>query len=295
MLRRRKNFLLLQLVGIFLLAGGTSAAQDRIINLYDGLPPGSENWTYQQKESLKNMFQTRLIYNVTQPTLAVFTPSKPNGTALIICPGGGFHCLAMDSEGYEVAKWLVEKGVTCFVLKYRTVECKTEHPAMELLHKGQTIEKVIEPIVKLAMEDGFQAMRYVRTNAKELGISPDRIGMLGFSAGGTLAVSVAYNCEQDTRPNFLAPIYAQYDWALKKQEVPEEAPPIFVLAASNDQLGLAPHSVRLYQDWTAAKRPAELHLYEKGGHGFGMRKQNLPSDQWTDRFSDWMQLKGFLD
>ena len=144
MLRGKKFLLLLGLLGFSLLAGSTSAAQDRIITLYDGLPPGSENWSYQEKESLKNMFQTRLIYNVTQPTLAVFTPSQPNGTAVIICPGGGFHCLAMDSEGYDVAKWLVEKGVTCFVLKYRTVECKTEHPAMELLYKGQAVEKVIE-------------------------------------------------------------------------------------------------------------------------------------------------------
>ena len=118
---------------------------------------------------------------------------------------------------------------------------------------------------------------------------------MGFSAGGTLAVSVAYSCEGESRPDFLAPIYAQYDWALKKQVVPQDAPPIFLLAATNDQLGLAQHSVRIYQDWIAAKKSAELHLYAQGGHGFGMRTQSLPTDRWIELFADWMQVQGLVE
>ena len=95
-------------------------------------------------------------------------------------------------------------------------------------------------------------------------------------------------------PDFAAPIYLQYDWTTKGA-VPADAPPIFLLAATDDQLGLAPHSVRLYTDWTAAKKPAELHLYSKGGHGFGMRKQGLPSDRWIDLFTDWLGVQGLLN
>jgi acetyl esterase/lipase len=274
---------------------GTSCGEERVIFLYQGKPPGSELWTHQEKESKTNLFKTQLVYNVTKPSLTMFAPKEPNGTALIICPGGAFHCLSIDSEGNDVAKWLTEEGVTCFVLKYRLVECKTDDPALELLSKGKSVEQHVGPVVKLAMEDGLQAIRHVRTHAKELGVNPKRIGLMGFSAGGTLAVSVAYNYAKESRPDYLVPIYAQYDWALKKQDVPEDAPPIFILAATDDQLVLAENSVRLNQDWISAKQPAELHLYAKGGHGFGMRRQNLPTDQWIERFADWMKVQGLVD
>lgn len=141
--------------------------------------------------------------------------------------------------------------------------------------------------------DGVSGRDRVRRHAKEYGVNPDRIGIIGFSAGGTVVASVAYNYTPDTRPNFVAPIYLAYDWAIKG-EVPADAPPMFILAATDDQIGLAPHSVRLYNDWTAAKKSAELHLLSKGGHGFGMRKQNLPSDRWIERFADWLDAQGLL-
>ena len=273
----------------------TGAFGREVVSLYEGQPSGSESWNHEEQESTDNVFQTRLIYNVTKPTLTIFRPEKPNGTGVVICPGGGFHCLSMDTEGNQVAEWLNKKGVTCFVLKYRLLQCKTKDPALELMMKGMDkVEQEIAPIAKLAMDDGLQAMRYVRSHADEVNVDNEKIVLLGFSAGGTLVTSVAFHCDETTRPNYLAPIYAQVDWALTKDQVPENAPPIFLVAASNDQLGLAEHSVRLYRQWLKATKPAELHLYAEGGHGFGMRTQNLPSDHWIERFGDWLANQGLL-
>jgi predicted esterase len=202
--------------------------------------------------------------------------------------------LSIDNEGNDVARWLTEKGVTCFVLKYRLVECKTDDPTREMLTKGNSFREVVGATVKLAMNDGLTAIGYVRKHAKNLGVNPNRIGMIGFSAGGTLAASVAHNYTANTRPNYVAPIYLQYDWVIKGN-VPSDAPPMFITAATDDQLRLADHSVRLYRDWTAAGKSAELHLFAKGGHGFGMRKQDLPTDRWIERFSDWMEVQGLLE
>lgn len=271
-------------------------AQDNIIPLYDGAAPGSENWTHQEKENRTNLWQTRVVFNVAKPTLTLFRPDpgKANGTAVIICPGGAFFALSIESEGFEVARSLAAKGVTCFVLKYRLVECKTDDPTTELGARMSNLAELAAPVIKLAMADGKAAVSYVRKHAKEFGVKPDRIGIMGFSAGGTVTASVLYNYAAESRPDFAAPIYLQYEWVPKAGGVPADAPPIFILAATDDPLGLGPHSVALYQDWVAAKKPAELHLYSKGGHGFGMRKQNLPTDRWIERFCDWLQVQGFL-
>lgn len=272
-------------------------AQDKVIRLYEGPAPGSENWRQKEKENNSNGWQTRVVFNVTDPTLTVFMPdpATANGTSLVICPGGGFHALSIDSEGVDVARWLNAKGVTCFVLKYRLVESKTDDPIKELFAKRDPLklEQEIRPIAKMAMEDATAAVRHVRRHAKEYGVNANRIGVMGFSAGGTVAASVAFNYAAESRPDFVAPIYLQYDWTIKK-DVPTDAPPMFILAATNDPLGLAPHSIRLYNDWIAAKKPAELHMYSTGGHGFGMRKQNLPSDRWINLFADWLGVQGWL-
>lgn len=271
------------------------SAQDKVIRLYQGPAPGSENWKQHEEENNKNIWQTRVVFNVADPTLTVLLPepSQANGTALIICPGGGFHALSIDSEGLDVARWLTAKGVSCFVLKYRLVECKTQDPTTEMMAKGQKFEEDVKPVVKLAMADGLAAVGYVRRHAKEYSINPERIGIIGFSAGGTVTASVAYNYTPETKPNFAAPIYLQYEWAVKGA-VPNDAPPLFILAATDDPLGLAPHSVNFYTDWSKAKKSAELHLLAKGGHGFGMRKQNLPSDHWIELFASWLDGQGLL-
>ncbi len=282
--------------GIFLsLLCLQAAAQEKVIRLYDGPAPGSENWKQTERENRTNSWRTRVVFNVANPTLTVFQPDAAiaNGAAVIICPGGGFFALSIDSEGFDVARWLNKKGITCFVLKYRLVECKTDDPTTEIMTRGP-LEEVAAPVVKLALADGQAAIGYVRKHAAEFGIDPKRIGIIGFSAGGTLAVSVALNYTAETRPDFVAPIYAAYSLAIKGNGVPADAPPAFILAASDDPLGLAPQSVTIYQEWIAARKSAELHLYSRGGHGFGMREQHLPSDHWIERFADWLDVQGMF-
>ncbi|MEZ4658438.1 MAG: alpha/beta hydrolase [Caldilineaceae bacterium] len=258
-----------------------------VISLYDGPAPGSESWTHSEQENFSQEWQTRVVFNVVTPTLTVFEPDTPNGTAVVICPGGGFHALSIDSEGFDVAQRLNREGITCFVLKYRLFPCQTNSPAAEVRQKGEKFASDAKTVVPLGMADGLAAMRYVRTHAADYGIDPECIGIMGFSAGGTVAGSVMYNYTAESKPNFAAPIYLAYEW-VPRHGVPADAPPIFVLAASDDQLGLAPHSVALYNDWIAAGKAAELHLYAQGGHGFGMRTQNLPSDSWIELFIDWL-------
>ena len=179
------------------------------------------------------------------------------------------------------------------VLKYRLVECHGNDPTVEFDAARNKLNEIVAPVVKLATADGKAAVAYVRRHAGELGVDPKRIGIMGFSAGGTVAASVGFGCEPESRPDFVAPIYLQYSWT-GKPPVPADAPPMFILAATDDPLGLADHSAALYRDWTKAHKSAELHLLAKGGHGFGMRKQNLPSDHWIELFADWLGGQGLL-
>lgn len=276
----------------------TTGNAQKVISLYPGKAPGSESWTWQEKESSKNMFNTAVVYNVSSPTLTAYLPdpATANGTAVVIAPGGAFHTLSINSEGVDVAKWLNAKGVTAFVLKYRLVHSLTDDPVAELMGKMRDFKKLDEEndsVVSLAVADGLKALEYVRSHAAEYKINPSRIGFMGFSAGGTVTMGTVFNYTAANKPDFAAPIYPYLN-ALKKQDIPADAPPLFICAASDDQLGLASHSSNLYNAWIVAKKVAELHMYEKGGHGFGMRKQNLPTDTWIDRFGEWLDLHGLL-
>src|SRR5262245_61461059 len=144
----------------------TLKAQNKVVRLYDGPAPGSETWTHTEKESFTNLWNGHLVFNVVHPTLTVFQPTtvKPNGTAVIICPGGAFFALSIDSEGGDVARWLNDKGVTCFILKYRLVECKTDDPTREVMGRGK-LDEIVAPIVKLALADGLAAIDHVRRRA----------------------------------------------------------------------------------------------------------------------------------
>ncbi|TRX21376.1 GDSL-type esterase/lipase family protein [Flavobacterium franklandianum] len=270
----------------------------KTIPLYQGKAPGSENWNWQEKEMFSETFQTQMVYNVSQPTLTVYEPNKAlaNGTAVIVCPGGGFHTLSINSEGIDVAKWLNSKGTTAFVLKYRLVKSETDDPVKELFpifENRKKLDSINAAVVPLAIADGLAAIQYVRDHSNEFNIQKNRIGIIGFSAGGTVALGTVFNSTASNRPDFAAPIYA-YTGALKSMVVPADAPPIFIAAASDDQLGLAPNSVKTYSDWLAAGKSAELHIYSKGGHGFGMRKLDLPVESWIERFGDWLELQGLL-
>ena len=274
------------------------AQAQKIIPLYSGKVPGSENWDWQEKEMFSEMWQTQIVYNVSVPTLTAYLPpaATANGTSVVICPGGGFHALSINSEGIDVAKWLNTKGVSAFVLKYRLVKSETNDPVKELSAKMADSKKFDEAnarLIPLAIADGLEAIKYLRKHAFELNINPERIGMVGFSAGGTITAGVTFNGSGESRPDFVAPIYA-YMTPLKDKTVPDDAPPMFIAAATDDQLGLATHSVTLYNKWIEAGKPAELHMYDKGGHGFGMRKQNLPSDSWIERFGEWLEAQGLF-
>lgn len=268
--------------------------QESVIRLYDGPAPGSEKWTHTEK-SLDAPGIGKLAYDVAAPTLTLYPadPAKANGTAVIICPGGAFVALALDLEGSTVARALNEKGITCFVLKYRLAECKTGSPGSEMAaHKN--LDTLVAPIVPLAMADGLAAVGHVRKNAAKYGVNPQRIGIMGFSAGGTVAGSVARNYEKDTRPDFVAPIYPAYKWVPKTKPVASDAPPLFLMSATDDPATGPDQILAMYQDWLAAKRPAEVHIYARGGHGFGIRKQNMPVDTWLDRFVDWLDSQGYM-
>lgn len=282
------------LLALLIISNLGLSAQQKIIQLYNGAAPGSENWTYNEKEATSPF---RVAYDVSHPTLTAYLPDPAiaTGTGVIICPGGGFFILSMDSEGVDVAKWLNKKGVAAFVLKYRLAQSLTDKPVEELganMAKGNFTD-MIKPVIPLAVADGKTAIKYVREHAAEFGISPSRIGIMGFSAGGTVAGSAAFNYTAETRPDFVAPIYA-YLPSGQLAAIPADAPPMFICAASDDELGLATHSVALYSKWLEKKHIAELHMYEKGGHGFGLHKQNIPTDTWIDRFGDWLGLQGLL-
>ncbi len=290
-----KTFFVRTLCAVVLLA--TLAAAQEVIPLYPSTPPGSAPESYPEKEYFSKLWNTEVVTNVTKPTLTIFkpTPDKRNGTAMVICPGGGFMALSINSEGTDVAKYMAARGVTAFVLKYRLMHTGDDAPQefTALFADRQKYREKVSETVSLAVADGLAAVTYVRQHASEWGVSPDRVGIIGFSAGGRVAAGVAFHYLPEGRPAFVAPIYGGGEIP-KDVSVPADAPPMFIAAATDDSLGLVPDSIALYERWTGAHKSAELHLYAKGGHGFGMRKQNLPTDHWIDRFADWLELQGWL-
>lgn len=286
----------LRLFCILLVLTAVASAQQQVIPLYSGNAQGATQGSYPEKDYFSKAWNTEVVTNVTRPTLTVFEPAPElkNGTGIVICPGGGFMALSINSEGTDVAKYLAARGVTAFVLKYRLAHTGDDatQEFTTLFADRAKFEAMLKGVLPLSVADGLAAVSYVRQHASEWGISPDRIGIIGFSAGGSITAEVAFHYSPEGRPAFVAPIYS--GGLSKDAPVPADAPPMFIAAATDDQLGLAPDSVALYQKWTSAHKSAELHMYAKGGHGFGMRKQNLPTDHWIDRFSDWLEMEGFL-
>ena len=286
------------LIAIFTICLSTALQAQQVMRLYDGAAPGSETWNWEEKIAPPDAFNNRNVYNVTTPTLTAYLP-KPEiatGTAVIIAPGGGFHFLAFDNEGIKIAEYLASKGVAAFVLKYRLVKCLTDDPSKEFRDKMATPLKYREdvtPIIPLELQDGLAAVKYVRSHAQEMDIDTGRIGFMGFSAGGTVAMSVVYSATEESHPNFIAPIYAYVAGAIGSN-VPTAPTPAFIAVATDDQLNLTSQSVDVYNKWKAAKQSVELHVFARGGHGFGMKKLKLPSDTWYERFGEWMKMQGYL-
>lgn len=237
---------------------------------------------------LKN---TRVVRNVVQPTLTAYLPdpSVANGTAVIVCPGGGFHFLNFDTEGADAAHWLNTRGVAAFVLKYRLLQTETSDEDFLRQLRHLDMERIKSQAAPGIM-DGKQALRVIRESASEWEINPERIGILGFSAGGVVTIGAATQYEAESRPNFAASIYGPV-W--QELVVPADAPPLFI-ALANDDPGLPDGCTSLYHAWKAASHPVELHIYSRGGHGFAMAPQGLPCDHWIERFGEWLQVQGFL-
>ncbi|MDG2278868.1 MAG: alpha/beta hydrolase [Pseudomonadales bacterium] len=270
---------------IFWIAGTLAADA---VPLYE-TPPNTTQWIGPERSYFSEIFRTDVVTNVSTPTITPFLPQseKANGIGIVIAPGGGFHALSINSEGNHVAKWLNDRGVAAFVLRYRLVP-SGEDGVQEMMSKSpEESHNAMSKIAPLAGADGLRAIALVREQAANFRVDPDRIGFMGFSAGGAVTVHVAYLGVDQTAPAFVAPIYAANRW-LADTALPENLPPAFIVAASDDPLGLAIDSVNLYTRWLTAKVPAELHMYANGGHGFGMRHQNLPSDTWIERFGDWL-------
>ena len=282
-----------------------ASAQEKVLPVWPGVAPGSENWTQKEVE-YPGGDKRKMIRNVVKPTLTVYLPERDRamGTAVVICPGGGFHFHSWDSEGVEVAKWLQTRGVAACVLKYRLVdtgatEAEFQKHLAVLFGTGKGPEDPAEKakfdadrkaIPALAVADGRQAMKVVRQHAAEWGVASDRIGILGFSAGSVVTMGTVMSHDEESRPNFAAPIYGGNTEGVA---IPADAPPLFILVADDDKPN-AISSARLYSEWKAAGKSAELHIYSKGGHGFGMNKRGLPVDSWIERFGDWLNAQGLL-
>lgn len=242
---------------------------------------------------------TRMITDVTRPTLTICRPAKDKdtGTALLICPGGGYWNLYWELEGEEVAAWLNSIGVTGILLKYR-VPRRPDEPQGEPARRP--------------LQDAQRAVSLVRSRAAEWGIHPQRIGIVGFSAGGHLAIATATNFEKRTyepvddadrtscRPDFAVAVYSGYLKAKDKDElapglhVPAGTPPVFLAHGGADIISPPENSVLMYLALKRAGVPAELHVYAATAHDFGVRKSELPCSTWTESCANWLRHQGFL-
>ena len=284
-----RAFLRVSVAAMLLAAASTRGAEPVVVELWPGgtpEPPAASIGP--EKEIVKEPADGIVrLTNVTRPLITVFRPEQPCGTAVIVCPGGGYGILAYEHEGTQVCDFLVRHGVTAVLLKYRV-------PA--------------EP--RLPLQDAQRAVGIVRKRAAEWGLAADRIGILGFSAGGHLAIMTALHATErtytpdpaveagDARPDFAIPIYPAYltqkgtDAPLLPEiAVTATAPPLCLVHATDDPWTAAGSGL-LYLEYKKLGIPCELHVYAKGGHGFGMKPGPLPVNRWPDRVIEWMAGAG---
>jgi acetyl esterase/lipase len=275
-----------RLLFVFLLFSAmiASAQQKKILLWPDGAP-GSEGKTGNEKMRIYEGEQ--ILSNIHHPSITIYLPAKEkaNGAAVIVIPGGGHREIWITHEGYNIAKWLNEKGIAAFVLKYRLAKDT---------NSTYTVDKD-------ELADIQRAIRLVRNRAKEWNVDTARLGVMGFSAGGEVAALSAMRFDkgnsnadvidrESSRPAFQALIYPGNS---KKFEVVNNAPPVFLLAGYNDEI--AKGIVEVYLKYKNANVPAELHIYSNAGHGFGLREKNTGAiTGWIDRFYDWLTDRGFV-
>jgi acetyl esterase/lipase len=290
---------------VFLGAAGQAGAQEpSVIRLWPDGAPGSENWSIAEAVSGTET-GNRVVTNVSDPTLTVYLPDSAiaTATAVVIAPGGALRALAWDSEGVKVAEWLNARGIAGFVLKYRTLQQDPDSPRgpvpeMPQPGSGPREELVIRnananpapdnnaltEVLQFAVADAGEALKLVRRNAADWNLDPDRVGIMGFSAGGGVAVGTALGQHGEAYPDFLVSLYGP---SLQDVMVPEYAPPLFI-AVGATHFNVTSGVIALFGAWKAAGKPVEMHIYDGVSGGFGMNKRGLPVDGWTDRFHDWL-------
>ncbi|HWX67029.1 MAG TPA: alpha/beta hydrolase [Rhodanobacter sp.] len=252
------------------------------LKIWSGAAPGSEHKT-QQEQVVHGTPVGTVVLNVATPTLTTYLPerTKASGTGVIIAPGGYCVALAIDAEGNDVARWLQQRGIAAFVLKYRLQEKKEE---------GIPKNLDMDAACKYGIADAIQAVKLVRQHAVQWGISPGRVGILGFSAGGMVASGALLQPDAAARPNFAALIYGAPFGTMPA--IPAKLPPIFMAWAQDDDVAREP-MLKFYDALMAAGQKPEAHIYSAGGHGFSMRKQGTSSDHWIDEFNDWLAAQGW--
>jgi acetyl esterase/lipase len=270
-----------------------------VVRLYEGAAPGSEG------EHPPEVSDGRRIRNVSVPTLTIFRPSGrlTSDGAVIIAPGGGFVRLSIVNEGYDVATRLAEAGITAIVLKYRVDETvlpgagATTSPAPPpdqfdpVAFAKQVDARHDTPGARQAMQDGASAVRLVRAHAVDWHIAADHVGFIGFSAGAAIAMHLALLADPLARPDFVAALYGSMPFGAS---VPAQAPPLFLAVAVDDSTVGPAGSLPIFDAWRRAGRDVELHIFQSGGHGFGMSRQNKTSDHWIDDYLWWLAARGLL-
>jgi len=277
------------LAGLAVTGWAQLAPPAREIPLYPGVAPGSENWNYAERSA--GTPDKPQAQNVVRPVLLYYPAEKAAavGTAMIVAPGGGFRTLMMSYEGVDVAKRLNQMGVDAFVLKYRTTYVDPNSPPGAPAREAATTgPQAGQNVREMGGADGQQAVRLLRQRAAEFGVLPNRIGIIGYSAGGAVVLSTVYG-PADGRPDFAAPIYAA---GASSAPPPQGAPPLFIAVAADDQSVGFQGSVSLFSAWRIAGLPAELHVFQTGGHGFA--KKGGGADRYLDRLEEWLKVNGWL-
>jgi acetyl esterase/lipase len=292
-----------------LLAAAVLPAQTNVVMLWPNGAPGSESWTQTEAAYTMGNPALKAVRNVVKPGITVYLPSAETatGTSVVIAPGGAFRMLSWDSEGTLVAEWLQRHGVAAFVLKYRLTNTGTDEEFARSQNRaaagrggaagaggrgrGPGGPGPQTEVRAMAAADGLRAIEIVREHSAEWRLDPTHVGIMGFSAGGYVAVQAALDHTAANRPAFVGAIYTCCENAAELK-VPEDAPPIFFLHAYNDPVSAS--SPSLFLAWKAANKPAELHTYAAGGHGFGMPKHDQPTDNWIERFGDWLRYQKLM-
>jgi acetyl esterase/lipase len=311
------------LIGVLLALPCTVGAQEppKTFPIWAGEAPGLKGRARQESEFREPSTKETYLRNVVVPTLTAFPPdpAKATGTAVIVIPGGGLYSTRW-TNAIQDGEWLASRGVAAFVLKHRLIDTGTTDEELkqsmdrhmklmmavaDAANGGRPLPALDRDMVEaigIGAEDVRQAIRRLRKDAKRWGIRADRVGLMGLSSGGVLAMGAAIEHDAESRPDFIAPIYTPWFLEAAKEppgaaptfigaKVPPDAPPAFIAVASDDFIAV-PGSLLIYNAWRSAGRSAELHIYSEGNHGFGARPQGLPVDGWLERFVDWLKLQG---